>query len=509
MSAVHRPQTAVIIGSGFGGLAAAVRMRRKGYRTILVEANGQLGGRASVFRRDGFSFDAGPTVVTAPHLFAELFEMAGRDPAAYYEMLPVDPYYRVKFPDGSHFDYVGEEDRIFDQIRQLSPKDVDGYRKLAEQSRKIFEVGYDQLVDKPFHELSTMLQAVPDMVRLGSYRTVYSMVASHIRDERLRQVFTFQPLLIGGNPFDVSSIYLLIHWLERKWGVWFPRGGTSAMVAALGRLLEDIGVEVHLNAPVGRLEVTNGAVSGVVLEDGRRFTADVVVSNADPSMVYTKMLAPEHRRWNTDRAVSRRRQSMSLFVAYFAGDQEWTETRHHTIIMGPRYQGLLDDIFHRRVLADDFSLYLHRPGWTDKSLAPAGKDGFYVLSPVPNLKGDTDWEATAPAYWDRVLSYLDHGELKGIKEKMLFSFHVDPRYFADTLRSMDGAAFGIEPILLQSAWFRYHNKSPDVGGLYFVGASVHPGAGMPGVLQTAAVVDHLIPHAAHPLDLPDTGRKSA
>jgi phytoene desaturase len=504
-------QTAIVIGSGLGGLAAVIRLRIKGYKTTLLEVNEQLGGRASVFRRDGFVYDAGPTVVTAPHLFEELFRMAGRDPADYYEMLPVDPYYRVKFPDGSHFDYVGEEERILAQIAELSPRDVDGYRKLAAKSRDIFSVGYDQLVDVPFHELSTMLKAVPDMMRLGSYRSVYSMVGSYIHDERLRQVFTFQPLLIGGNPFDASSIYLLIHWLERKWGVWFPRGGTNAMVAAMGRLLEDIGVDVHLNAPVARIAVTNGSVSAVHTEDGRTFDADVVVSNADPSVVYTKLIAPEHRRYNTDRKVSGRRQSMSLFVAYFGSKKQYPETRHHTILMGPRYRGLLHDIFHKRVLADDFSLYLHRPGWTDPSLAPEGKDGFYVLSPVPNQKSGIDWEKQAEPYWNRILDALDQGELPGIKDNLEHSFHIDPRYFEGKLRSMDGAAFGIEPILLQSAWFRYHNKSPDVGGLFFVGASVHPGAGMPGVLQTAAVVDKLVPQAATPLALPAApgSRKSA
>lgn len=502
-------ETAIVIGSGFGGLAAAVRLRCKGYAVTLLEANEQLGGRASVFKRDGYTFDAGPTVVTAPQLFAELFEMAGRDPRDYYEMVPVDPFYRVKFHDGSHFDYVGEEDRIVDQIRAMNPKDVDGYLKLAKKSQDIFSVGYEQLVDVPFHQLSTMLKAVPDMVRLGSYRSVYSMVSSYIEDERLRQVFTFQPLLIGGNPFDVSSIYLLIHWLERKWGVWFPKGGTNAMIAALGQLLEDIGVEVHLNAPVGRIEVKDGKTSAVVTEDGQRFDCDLVVSNADPSVVYTKLIEPTHRRVNTDRKVSRKRQSMSLFVAYFGADGTWDDTAHHTILMGPRYKGLLSEIFHKRTLADDFSLYLHRPNWTDRSLAPEGKDGFYVLSPVPNQKSGIDWEKEAEPYWQRILDNLDQGELPGIKDKLEFAFHIDPRYFEGKLRSMDGAAFGIEPILTQSAWFRYHNKSPDVGNLFFVGASVHPGAGMPGVLGTAAVLEHLVPTASRPVPLPTPVKKSA
>lgn len=502
-------RTAIVIGSGLGGLAAAVRLRRKGFHTIVLEANEQLGGRASVFKREGFTFDAGPTVVTAPHLFSELFEMVGRDPDDYYEMMPVDPFYRVKFQDGTHFDYIGEEERILEQIREMSPGDVDGYRKLAAKSKDIFEVGYEQLVDQPFHELGAMLRAVPDMIRLGSQRSVHGMVSKYVKDERLRQVFTFQPLLIGGNPFDVSSIYMLIHWLERKWGVWFPRGGTNALVAALGRLLDEIGVEVHLNTPVERIEVSNGKVTGVVTEDGKVFQCDTIVSNADPSMVYTTMLAPEHRRVHTDRNVKRKNQSMSLFVGYFAADEQWKDTRHHTIIMGPRYKGLLHEIFHRKTLAEDFSLYLHRPGWTDSSLAPEGSDGFYVLSPVPNQRSGIDWEKQAEPYWNSIVDYLDQGELPGIKEKMKFSFHIDPRYFEGKMRSMDGAAFGIEPTLLQSAWFRYHNKSPDVGGLYFVGASVHPGAGMPGVLQTAAVLEKLIPDLANGKAIPGRIKKSA
>jgi phytoene desaturase len=492
----------VVIGSGFGGLAAAVRLRAQGHRVLVLEANDQPGGRASVFVRDGYSFDAGPTVITAPHLIAELFTLLGRDPDDYFELMPVDPFYRVEFPDGSRFDYVGEEERIIEQIRAMSPQDVDGYRRLAKQAEAIFAVGYDQLVDAPFDSVWDMMKVVPDMVRLGSYRTVYGMVATFLKDERLRQVFTFQPLLVGGNPFNTTSIYLLIHWLERKWGVWFPRGGTTAVVKALVKLLEEVDVEVRCNAPVGHIEVEGGRAVAVRLEDGTRIPCSAVVSNADPSTVYTKLIDPRHRSTHTDRSVARKEQSMSLVVGYFGTKTKYADIAHHTILLGPRYKGLLDDIFGNKVLADDFSLYLHRPTASDPGLAPEGGDAFYVLSPVPNDRSGIDWEKVGPAYYDRILDFLDAKVMPGVRNDLAVNFHVDPRYFAGRLRSTDGAAFGLEPRLTQSAWFRYHNRSEDVEGLYFVGASTHPGAGVPGVLNTAKVLMKVMPAPAHPLPVP-------
>lgn len=495
---------AIVVGAGFGGLSAAVRLRAMGYDVTVVEANDWAGGRARVFRKDGFVFDAGPTVVTAPHLFDELFSLVGRDASDHYKLKPVDPFYRVQFPDGTHFDYVGEEERILAQIAEFSPRDVEGYRNLADMSRRIFEVGYEQLVDQPFDTLSEMLRIVPQMLKLQSYKTVYGMVASHIKDERLRQVFTFQPLLVGGNPFDTTSIYLLIHWLERKWGVWFPEGGTGSLVTALTDLLTGLGVEVRLNAPVGRIEVEAGRVKGVVLESGERLAADVVVANADPSMVYSKMIEARHRRVNTDARVRRVKQSMSLFVGYIGAKGTWDDLAHHTIVLGPRYKGLLNDIFNRRVLADDFSLYFHAPGRTDPSLAPPGHDGFYVLSPVPNLGADVDWEETSGRYFDAIIDAIDADVAPGLKQNIVTKFSVDPRYFAGDLRSYLGAAFGPQPILTQSAWFRYHNRSEDVGGLYFVGAGTHPGAGLPGVLGSAKVLPRVVPAPERALALPST-----
>lgn len=491
----------VVIGSGFGGLSAAVRLRKLGYQVTVLEALDQPGGRARVFTDQGYTFDAGPTVITAPYLLDELFTLVGRDPKDYYELMPVDPYYRVAFPDGRHFDYVGDEDRLLSQIAAFEPRDVDGYRRMAQHMERIFEVGYTRLADQPFGRLSDMLRIVPEMMQLESYRTVYSLAAKYLKSEELRQVFTFQPLLVGGNPFTTTSIYALIHWLERKWGVHFARGGTTALVRALVRLLGELDVEVRTNAPVARIDVENGKVRGVVLESGERIACAQVVSNADPSMTYTRLIAPEHRKRHSDAAVRRVNGSMSLFVAYFGTNKQFPDVKHHTIVLGPRYRGLLDDIFKRKVLADDFSLYLHRPTATDPSLAPAGHDAWYVLSPVPNQKSGIDWEKQAPAYLDKIIKAVDR-LAPGLSTSITTTRFIDPRTFEHEYRTMDGAAFGPQPVLTQSAWFRYHNRSPDVDGLFFVGAGTHPGAGVPGVLCSSKVLERVIEAPRHPLALP-------
>ena len=495
-------ETAVVIGSGFGGLAAAVRLRAMGYRVTLLEALDQPGGRARVFRQDGFTFDAGPTVITAPYLIAELFEAAGRDMRDYVELVPVDPFYRILFHDGSAFDYVGDDARLIEQIRAFNPADVDGYRRLAAHAERIFDVGYTQLADQPFGRLGDMLRVIPQMVKLQSHRTVYGLVSHYIKDERLRQALTFEPLLVGGNPFSTTSIYLLIHWLERKWGVHFAKGGTTALVHALVRLLEEIGVDVRMNAPVEEIVVRNGRAAGVRIAGGETIPASVVVSNADPSFTYGKMIAPRHRPRMTDARVKRVRQSMSLFVGYFGSRKTYPDLAHHTIVLGPRYKGLLDDIFKRRVLANDFSLYLHAPTRTDPSLAPEGQEAFYVLSPVPNNRGGVDWDREREPYFERVLEELDRRLIPGIRENLACSLTLTPREFERDLRSVDGAAFGPEPILTQSAWFRYHNASDDVPGLFFVGAGTHPGGGVPGVLCSAKVLERVAPRPAAPVPLP-------
>jgi len=484
---------AIVIGAGFGGLAAAVRLRAMGHSVTVVEAGDQPGGRARAFEREGFHFDAGPTVITAPHLFDELFELFGKDRRDYFDLVPVDPFYRVVFPDGRAFDYVGDDERLFAQIAEFNPSDVEGYKQLVEHSRRIFDVGYTQLVDADFSRFGDMMRIVPDLVRLRAYKSLYGLVSHYIKDDALRQVFTFQPLLIGGNPFRAPAIYLLIHWLERKWGIHFAMGGTTAIVRGLTRLLGEVGVDVRLNAPVERIEVVNGRAKGVLLEDGTFVESALVVSNADPAMVYTNLIDASARRKHSDASVARRRYSMSLFVGYFGTRKTFPDLAHHSILLGPRYRELLTDVFDRKKLADDFSLYLHAPTRTDASLAPLGGESFYVLSPVPNQQSGLDWSTEGPRYMDRILDALDAHHLPGLRDNLVTQFHVDPNYFEHELRSYQGAAFGLEPTLRQSAYFRFHNASEDVAGLYFVGAGVHPGAGLPGVLSSAKVLEKVVP----------------
>lgn len=530
---------AVVIGAGFGGLAAAVRLRARGYRVTVLEALDQPGGRARVFRQDGFTFDAGPTVITAPHLVDELFGLVGRDARDYFERVALDPFYRIHFHDGERFDYVGDEDRLLAQIEALSPRDVDGYRRLAAEAERIFEVGFARLADRPFGSPRDMLRIVPAMVRLRSYRSVYGLVARYIRDERLRRAFTFEPLLVGGSPFRTPSIYLLIHWLERKWGVHFAMGGTTSIVRALVRLLGELDVDVRLGTPVERIEVDRGRATAARTAEGVRFPCDVVVANADPTVVYRRMIAPGRLRRRTLRRARRMRPSMSLFVGYFGVRGHHPEIAHHTILLGRRYRGLLRDIFERKILPPDFSLYLHAPTRTDPDLAPDGHETFYVLSPVPNTAparrrlrpgrsaaradrsgragrrahdGGIDWSREAGPYFDRILEHLEDRLLPGLRGRIATRRTMTPHDFEQTLRSEAGAAFGPEPLLRQSAYFRYHNRSKDVDGLYFVGAGTHPGAGVPGVLSSAKVLDRIVPdppRARSTGAVATTGRRSA
>jgi phytoene desaturase len=484
---------AIVIGAGFGGLAAAARLRAMGHPVTIVESGNQAGGRGRAFERDGFHFDAGPTVITAPYLFDELFELFGKDSRDYFTLEPVDPFYRVAFPDGRHFDYVNDDERLFAEIAKFNPSDVDGYKKLVEHSKRIFDIGYTELVDADFSRFGDMMKIVPDLIRLRAYKSLYGLVAQYIKDDSVRQVFTFQPLLIGGNPFRAPGIYLLIHWLERKWGVHFAMGGTTSIVQGLTKMLEEVGVEIRLNAPVERIEVSNRRAKGVYLEDGTYLESDIIVSNADPATVYTKLIDSSVRRKHTDAAIARRKYSMSLFVGYFGTNRTYPDLAHHSILLGPRYKGLLTDIFDRKKLTDDFSLYLHAPTRTDPSLAPPGCESFYVLSPVPNQESGIDWSEEGPRYMDRILDALDAEHLPGLRDNLATSFHLDPRYFEGELRSYRGAAFGLEPTLRQSAYFRFHNRSEDVDGLYFVGAGVHPGAGLPGVVSSAKVLERVVP----------------
>lgn len=486
---------AVVIGSGFGGLAAAVRLGAKGYDVTVLERNDQPGGRARVHRIDGYTFDAGPTVVTAPFLFEELWTLCGKKMSDDIDMRPVTPFYRVRFHDGAVFDYTGDAAHMRREVARFNPADVEGYDRFVAMSEAIFNVGFEQLAHVPFASVGSMLKIVPDMVKLQSYRTVYGLVAKYIRDERLRQVMSFHPLLVGGNPFSTTSIYTLIAFLERKWGVHFPMGGTGALVKGLVGLIEGQGGSVRCNTEVKQILVEGGRARGVELASGERIDADVVVSNADAAWTYRYLVAPEHRKTWTDARIERTRYSMSLVVWYFGTKKKYPDVAHHSILLGPRYKELLEDIFERKVLADDFSLYLHRPTATDPSLAPEGCEAFYVLSPVPHLDADVDWRTKAEPYRKAIAKYLSDTVLPGLEENLTASHMITPQGFQDELLSFKGAAFSIEPVLTQSAWFRPRNASEDIRGLYLVGAGTHPGAGMPGVLSSARVLDSVVPDA--------------
>jgi phytoene desaturase len=484
----------VVIGAGFGGLAAAIRLQARGFRVTLVEKRDQPGGRAYVYRDRGFAFDGGPTVVTAPFLFEELFALAGQRLEDHLKLVPVDPFYRIRFDDGRTFDYCGDPERMTDQIRRFNPGDVDGYVRFVEESKKIFQVGFEALADVPFGRASDMLRIVPAMVRLRSHLSVYSLVSKYINHPDLRTVMSFHPLLVGGNPFTTTSIYSLIAFLERKWGVWFAMGGTGAIVQALTDLFVSLGGTLELSTEVEEIVVdrTSGRATGVRVQGGRTLPASVVVANADTPFVYKRLLDPKVRRKNTDVRLHKMAYSMSLVVAYFGTDRTYPELAHHTILLGPRYRSLLDDIFEKKRLAPDFSLYLHAPTRTDPSLAPPGCENFYVLSPVPHLESGTDWAAEAPRYRDKLFQFLEETAIPGLRQHLVTERMITPQHFADELNSVHGAAFSIQPTLTQSAYFRFHNRSEDVPNLYLVGAGTHPGAGMPGVLSSAKVVDRLI-----------------
>lgn len=483
---------AAVIGSGFGGLAAAIRLQAMGFETVCYEAHDKPGGRAYVYEDSGFTFDAGPTVITAPHCLEELFELAGRSMSDYVRLLPVSPLYRLEWSDGVAFDYVADEDALIDQVRRINPADVDGYRRFADYTRRVFSKGYEELGAVPFLHFTDMVRAAPHLARLRADRSVYSMVSRFVRDEHLRQAFSFHPLLVGGNPMDTSCIYTLIHWIERKWGVFFPEGGTGALVRGLVRLFEDIGGTLRLNTPVKRVELRSGGDKlgqgpehVVHCEHSAPQAFDVVVSNADVHHTYAKIYRGVEGAERQQRSLERKSWSMSLFVMYFGTNRKYEDLAHHTILFGPRFQGLLRDIFHGDQLAEDFSLYLHAPTVTDQSLAPPGCEAFYVLSPVPHLgNAPIDWDQAAGPYGDAILASLED-RLPGLRDSLVTRRYFTPADFANKFGAYHGSAFSVAPRLTQSAYFRPHNRDPRIPGLYLAGAGTHPGAGVPGVVNSA------------------------
>lgn len=477
---------AAVIGAGFGGLALAIRLQAAGVATSLFEGRDRPGGRAYVYQDQGFRFDAGPTVITDPDCLGQLFALGGRSLRDYAQLLPVNPFYRLLWEDGYQFDYSGDLDAVHAQIARKRPADADGYRRFLRYSEALLEEGYLKLGAVPFLDFASMIRAAPQLLRLQSYRSVYGMVSRFIKDEQLRQAFSFHSLLIGGNPFTASSIYALVHGLEMRWGLFFPRGGTGALVEALAQLFRDLGGELRLNAPVAEIATQGQRARGVRLENGWQGQFDAVASNADLVFTYERLLGRHPRGQAVARSLRRKSFSPSLFLVHFGVRGAYPQMCHHSVLFGPRYRALLKDIFAGPRLAEDFSLYLHGPSATDPSLAPPGCSAFYALAPVPNLgKADIDWAKIGPAYRDRILEYLERRLMPGLRERLLTVRIFTPWDFRDRLNAHLGSAFSLEPLLRQSAYFRPHNRDDGLAGLYLVGAGTHPGAGIPGVVASA------------------------
>jgi phytoene desaturase len=495
-AAVSDPRPhAIVIGSGFGGLAAAIRLGARGYRVTVLERLGEFGGRASVFRQDGFTFDAGPTIITAPFLLQDLWSLAGKDLAEDVGLYEISPFYRITFADGATFDCSGDAAAMREQVQTLAPSDLEGYGKFVAFAEEIYKIGFERLAHKPFGSWVDMLRILPDLLRLSGYRSVTGLVGRFIKDPRLRIALSFHPLLVGGNPLDTSGIYCLILHLERKFGVHFIKGGTGALVAGMTRLIEDQSNHLRAHAEVDKIMHTGRTATGVQLTSGERITADVVVSNACAAFTYGHLLRDlKKRRW-TAKKFKAAKFSMGLFVWYFGTRGRFDSVPHHSILLGPRHDALLREIFDRKTLAADFSLYLHRPTATDDTLAPPGCDAFYVLSPVPNLQSGTDWARTAEPYRQAIEAHLNATLLPGLSDCIITSKIITPEDFSARYLSTHGAGFGLAPQLLQSAWFRPHNESEELKNLFLVGASTHPGAGVPGVISSARILDEVVPDA--------------
>ncbi|MCH8495586.1 MAG: phytoene desaturase [Balneolales bacterium] len=484
----------IIIGTGFGALGAAVRLAARGYQVEMFEKRDKPGGRGYVYEIGDFKFDGGPTVITAPFMFDDLFKLAGKKREDYIKFVPCNPFYRIFDHKGRIFDYNDNEEFTLKEIDKFNPDDKQGYLDFIKTTKPIFDKGFIELADKPFLKFTDMLKVAPDLIKLQSYKSVYNYVSSFVKDDFLRQCFSFHPLLVGGNPFDTTSIYAMIHYLEREWGVHYAMGGTGEIVKALIKLIEEMGGKVHYNAEVDEILVEGKKVKGVKLKNGSMHYADAVISNADVAFTYMRLIPAKYRKKYTDAKLKNMKYSMSLFVIYFGTNRRYTDTKlkHHNIILGPRYKALLKDIFHKKVVADDFSLYLHMPTITDSSIAPDGHESFYVLSPVPHLESGTDWNTLAKSYRDKIMQFLEDNYLPDLQKHIVAEHYIDPLHFQGELNSYLGSAFSVEPILTQSAWFRPHNKSEDFDNLYFVGAGTHPGAGLPGVLSSSVIAENLV-----------------
>lgn len=483
----------LVIGSGFGGIAAALRLRAKGHEVTIIEKHPDLGGRARVFRKNGFTFDGGPTVITAPYLINELFDLFKKDPKDYIKLTPLKIWYQFIFEDKTKFNYSGNELEMKNQIQNINVEDVEGYEKLVNFTKKIFDKGFTELADVPFDKPFVMMQQLPALLKLKSYKSVYSLVSSYIKSEKLRKMLSMHPLLVGGNPFSTTSIYGLILYLEKKWGIHYSMGGTGNIIKGYEKLMKEVGVKILKESEVTKIISKNNKITGVQINNQTDIDADNIICNADPPAVYEKLLNQNNNNsflfnWKKNRM----EYSMGLFVYYFGTKKIYENVEHHTIKFGNKYKEHLDDIFDKKKLNDDISYYLHRPTATDKSMAPEGNDCFYVLVPVPNNQSNINWNTEGEKMKKLVIEKMEKDLMPNLKENIVEDFYLTPDYFEKDLNTKFGSGFSIQPKFTQSAYFRFHNKSEVYDGLYFVGAGTHPGAGVPGVLSSAKVLDKII-----------------
>ena len=483
----------IVIGSGFGGIAAALRLRAKGHKVTLIEKHPDLGGRARVFKKNGFTFDGGPTVITAPYLINELFDLFKKDPKDYIKLTPLKIWYQFIFEDKTKFDYSGNESEMKNQIQKINKTDVKGYEKLVNFTKKIFDKGFTELADVPFDKPFVMMKQLPALLKLKSYKSVYSLVSSYIQNEKLRRMLSMHPLLVGGNPFSTTSIYGLILYLEKKWGIHYSMGGTGNIIKGYEKLMNEVGIKILKESEVTKIISKNNKISGIQINNQIDIDADNVICNADPPAVYEKLLGQNKNNsilfnWKKNRM----EYSMGLFVYYFGTKKIYENVEHHTIKFGNKYKEHLDDIFDKKKLNEDISYYLHRPTATDKSMAPQGNDCFYVLVPVPNNQSKINWDIEGEKMKKLVIEKMEKDLMPNLSENIVEDFYLTPDYFEKDLNTKYGSGFSIQPKFTQSAYFRFHNKSEVYDGLYFVGAGTHPGAGVPGVLSSAKVLDKII-----------------
>ncbi len=501
---------ALVIGAGFGGLASAIRLSKLGYNVEILEKLDAPGGRAYVHQQDGFTFDAGPTIITAPFLLEELWDLCGKKMSDHVSLIEMSPFYKIRFFNGQIFEYSGNTEAMHKEIAKFDPNDIAGYDSLMKAADRCKELGFEEMGDVAFDTYKDLLKAIPSFAKMQAWRSLYSLVSEHIKHPLLRVAFSFHPLLIGGNPFSVTCAYSLIHSLEKTWGVHSAMGGTGAIVNGLVGLLDGLGVKINYNCPVARICVENGKACGVELESkldadptGQnessrrlRIESDIVICNADSAWTYKYLIDPQHKKHWTDKRIDNGKYSMGLFVWYFGVNRKYDDIPHHMMLLTERYKDLLTDIFKKHHLANDFSLYLHRPTATDPTLAPEGCDTFYALAPVPNLDSGTDWIKFGEEFRQSIQDFLESSVIPDLGKHLVTSKVTTPLDFQNRLYSYKGAGFGLEPLLTQSAIFRPHNRSEDIAGLYMVGASTHPGAGVPGVLMSAKALEKVIPHAS-------------